>query len=246
MTVSGLGAPAAGGTGVRLPEPAPPAGAGGPVLPEPGTRDPGAGSVPRRGAEAAPAAGRRVGVLALQGDFAEHRTALARTGASAYEVRSAEDLEEAEALVIPGGESTTMLKLLERFRLREPLTRRLREGMPAFGTCAGAILLAREASDGEPPLGALDLVVRRNAYGPQRYSFEADLEVRGVGTLRAIFIRAPVFESVGDGAQVLARWEGRPVLVRSGPVLAAAFHPELTGDLRLHRYFLEKVCAGSP
>jgi 5'-phosphate synthase pdxT subunit len=183
----------------------------------------------------------RPGVLALQGDFAEHRRALEACGVDAAEVRSAADLERVDALVIPGGESTTILKLIDRYELREPLVKHIEAGLPVFGTCAGAIVLASKASDGEPPLGVLDVAVRRNAYGRQRESFEAEIEVAGVGTVPAVFIRAPVFEDPGDGVEVLARWADRPVAVRSGGLLAIAFHPELAGTLAMHRFFLEEV-----
>ncbi|MGH2767916.1 MAG: pyridoxal 5'-phosphate synthase glutaminase subunit PdxT [Actinomycetota bacterium] len=183
----------------------------------------------------------RVGVLALQGDFAAHLAALESCGCEALEVRSAPEVEAVDALIIPGGESTTILKLIDRFELRDLLIKRIGGGLAVFGTCAGAILLSHEASDGEPPLGVLDLTVERNAYGRQVESFETGLEVKGLGTVRAVFIRAPVFVSVGAAVEVLATWAERPVLVREGKLLASAFHPELTGDLRIHRYFLEKV-----
>jgi 5'-phosphate synthase pdxT subunit len=210
--------------------------------------------------EAAGPRGRRfVGVLALQGGFAEHIAALRRCAAGrpgaldVRGVRTSAELSASDALVIPGGESTTILKLLDRFELREPLVKRIRGGMPVFGTCAGAIVLSSRASDGEPPLGVLDLAVRRNAYGRQCESFEAEVDVRGVGPVRGVFIRAPVFERTGPDVDVLATLghveeaDGatggeRPVLVRAGPLLASAFHPELTDDLRLHRYFLDEVC----
>jgi 5'-phosphate synthase pdxT subunit len=182
-----------------------------------------------------------IGILALQGDVAEHRRALAACGVEATEVRSAAELDGVDALIIPGGESTTMLKLIDRFELRDPLVKRIDAGLPVLATCAGAIVLARRVSDGEPPLGVLDLSVIRNAYGPQRESFETDLEVTGIGTLHAAFIRAPVFEEPGPGVEVLARWAGRPVAVRAGGILALAFHPEITGSLGLHRYFLETI-----
>jgi pyridoxal 5'-phosphate synthase pdxT subunit len=191
----------------------------------------------------------RVGVLGLQGGFAEHLAALRRCGAEAVDVRSAGQLSGCDALVIPGGESTTMLKLLDRFDLRGPLVERIEAGLPVFGTCAGAIVLSARASDGEAPLGVLDLAVRRNAYGRQVESFETDVDVRGLGPVRAVFIRAPVFEETGPGVEVLATLtpngdggEARPVLVRAGGLLASAFHPELTDDLRLHRFFLREVC----
>src|SRR5205807_2429377 len=144
------------------------------------------------------------GILALQGDFAEQRRALEACGTDAPEVRTAADLEHIDALIIPGGESTTILKLIDRYELREPLVKHIEAGLPVFGTCAGAIVLASRSSDGEPPLGVLDVAVRRNAYGRQRESFEAEVDVAGVGTVPAIFIRAPVFEDPGEGVEVLA------------------------------------------
>jgi 5'-phosphate synthase pdxT subunit len=188
----------------------------------------------------------------LQGDVAEHRRALEACGAEPLEVRTSADLEAVDALVIPGGESTTILKLIDRYELRDPLVKRIEAGLPVFGTCAGAIVLAARTSDGEPPLGVLDIGVLRNAYGRQRESFEAEVDVAGVGLVRAVFIRAPVFVEVGPGVEVLATFDGRPVAVRSGNLLAIAFHPELirpleggpgelTGTLGLHRYFLEEI-----
>jgi 5'-phosphate synthase pdxT subunit len=189
----------------------------------------------------------RIGVLGLQGGFAEHLRALRRCGLEPADVRTAAQLAAVDALVIPGGESTTMLKLLDRFGLRAPLVERIRAGMGVFGTCAGAIVLSSRSSDGEPPLRVLDVGVRRNAYGRQVESFEADVNVAGIGAVHGVFIRAPVFEETGPGVDVLARLArnrgpSHPVLVRSGRLLASAFHPELTGDLRLHRYFLSEVC----
>ncbi|GAC1361809.1 MAG: pyridoxal 5'-phosphate synthase glutaminase subunit PdxT [Actinomycetota bacterium] len=185
----------------------------------------------------------RAGVLSLQGDFAEHLASLAACDVPGTEVRSPADLETVDALVIPGGESTTMLKLIDRFELREPLVKRIQAGMPVFGTCAGAIVLAHRTSDGETPLGMLDLFVRRNAYGRQRDSFEAELEVTGVGAVYGVFIRAPVFEEPGAGVAVLATWDQRPVAVRAGRILATAFHPELTRSVAMHRYFLDEIAA---
>jgi len=203
----------------------------------------------------------RAGILALQGDVGEHRSALRACGADAVEVRSASDLEGVDALVIPGGESTTMLKLIDRYELRDPLVKRIEAGLPVLGTCAGAIVLASRTTDGDlpvrsarvgvgatgaslRPLGVLDLSVRRNAYGSQRESFEAEIEVAGVGPLTAVFIRAPVFEDPGPGVEVLAAWAERPVVVRSGRLLATAFHPELSGTPALHGYFLEEMGGG--
>ncbi len=190
-----------------------------------------------------------VGVLALQGDSSNHLALLADLGVEAVAVRTPAELSRVGALVLPGGESTAISLLLASSGLLGPLRSRLGEGMPALGTCAGMILLAREVLDGRPDqvhLDALDVAVRRNAFGRQVDSFEADLEVRGIEgpPLRAVFIRAPLVESVGEGVEVLASIAGadgveRPVVCRDGPVMAAAFHPELTGDSRLHRLFLE-------
>jgi pyridoxal 5'-phosphate synthase pdxT subunit len=183
-----------------------------------------------------------VGVLALQGDFAEHLEILKSCGYSSLTVRSNEDLEKVESLIIPGGESTTILKLIDRYEMRDPLTKRIAGGMPVFGTCAGAIVLADRVSDGERTLGVVPLELERNAYGRQRESFEADLDVPELGaTVRGIFIRAPVIIDAGP-ATVMAKWADRPVLVRSGKVLLSTFHPELAGELRIHKYFVEKIC----
>ena len=192
----------------------------------------------------------RVGVLGLQGDVREHVRALAELGVAPVEVRVPADLASVDALVLPGGESTTMSLLLESSGLLPLLRDRLDEGMPAFGTCAGMILLGSDIVDGRPDqarLGAIDIDVRRNAFGRQVDSFETDLLVAGLdGPLHAVFIRAPVVERVGPEVEVLARVTGadgtcRPVVCRQGPVLVTAFHPELSGDLRLHQLFLESV-----
>jgi pyridoxal 5'-phosphate synthase pdxT subunit len=198
-----------------------------------------------------------IGVLALQGDVREHLATLAECGVTALPVRRPEELAKVHGLVLPGGESTTMSRLLESFEVLEPLRKRLVEGMPAFGSCAGMILLARDVLDGRPDqqqLGALDMVVRRNAFGRQVDSFEADLDFAHLdGTpMHAVFIRAPWVENTGSDVEVLARVPdspaagaavGRIVAVRQGPVLATAFHPELTGDGRVHRLFVQTVRA---
>ncbi len=187
----------------------------------------------------------RIGVLALQGAFAAHALALAEVGVEPAEVRVPADLDGIDGIVLPGGESTTMSMLLESSGLFDPLRDRLREGLPAFGTCAGMILLAREVLDGrtdQRSFGSLDIAVRRNAYGRQVDSFETDLDVTGLdGSFHAVFIRAPAIESSGPSVTVLARHEGRPVFVRQGSVFAAAFHPELSGDARLHALFAAHV-----
>jgi 5'-phosphate synthase pdxT subunit len=188
---------------------------------------------------------KKVGILALQGAVGAHAAMLRRLGAAPVEVRTPDDLAGVDALVLPGGESTTMSLLLDSSGLREPLAERLAAGLPTFGTCAGMILLATEVLDGRPDqrsFGAIDLAVRRNAFGRQVDSFEADLAVEhlpgGDPTFPAVFIRAPFVERAGDEVEVLASVDGHPVLCRQGPVLVAAFHPELTADARLHELFL--------
>ncbi|WP_448569800.1 pyridoxal 5'-phosphate synthase glutaminase subunit PdxT [Thermus sp.] len=183
-----------------------------------------------------------VGVLALQGDFREHKEALRRLGVEAKEVRKPEHLEGLKALVVPGGESTTIGKLAREYGLEEAVRRRVEEGSLAlFGTCAGAIWMAKEilGYPEQPRLGVLDAAVERNAFGRQVESFEEEVEVRGLGPFPGVFIRAPVFRRLGEGVEVLAELGGLPVLVRQGKLLASSFHPELTEDPRLHGYFLE-------
>ena len=187
-----------------------------------------------------------VGVLALQGAFAVHEQRLTLCGAIATQVRRPDDLAGVDALVMPGGESTTMSKLLQSSGLFDPIGERLAGGMPVFGTCAGMILLATDVLDGRPDqrcFGAIDLAVRRNGYGRQVDSFEAELDVPsiGPGAFHGVFIRAPKVERVGDGVEILAEHEGVPVLLRSGRVSVAAFHPELAGDARLHESFVESI-----
>lgn len=184
----------------------------------------------------------RVGVVALQGDVAEHVEAVRQAGAEPVLVRTPQALEGLAGLVIPGGESTTIGTLLARCGLDAAIRRRAEEGMPLFGTCAGLILMARSASGGEPPLLRLmDVTVERNAYGRQRESFEVEISCPVVdpNPFRVAFIRAPVVTWVGEGVQVLARQGGLPVLVQQGGLLGATFHPEITGYLGVHRYFLE-------
>ena len=198
----------------------------------------------------------RVGVLALQGDVREHDRALRSAGASTSLVRTAADLEQVDGLVLPGGESTTISRLLQVFELLEPLRQAVASGLPTYGSCAGMVLLASEVLDGRPhqhTVGGLDVVVRRNAFGRQVESFETDLPFEGVGDVHAVFIRAPWVESTGESVQVLARVPGeaggpdggpaagRVVAVRQGAVLATSFHPELTGDDRVHGLFVDMV-----
>ncbi len=188
-----------------------------------------------------------IGVLALQGDVREHLAAVTELGERALPVRRLSEIDEIDALIIPGGESTTMCRLLDIFELRTALTARLRAGLPAYGSCAGMILLATTILDGRPdqrPLGALDITVRRNAFGRQVDSFEGEIDVDGIeGAVPGVFIRAPWVESVGAGVEVLAVAAGHPVAVRQGAVLATAFHPEISGDLRVHRLFRDMVRA---
>jgi 5'-phosphate synthase pdxT subunit len=187
----------------------------------------------------------RIGVLAVQGAVREHLNAIREIGAEPIEVRLPRDLVDLDALILPGGESTTMRKLIDAYGLREPIAAMARGGTPVLGTCAGMILLASRIADGdEPVFGLLDIEVRRNGYGRQLDSFEADLETSGLDgePLHGVFIRAPIVDEVGAGTEVLARDpDGRVVAVRQGRVLATAFHPELTGDRRIHRLLLSMV-----
>ena len=193
----------------------------------------------------------KIGVLSLQGDVREHIDSLNDCGVDALAVNTSEQLESIDALVIPGGESTTIAKLARSFGLFDLIQKRIQDGMPTYGSCAGMILLANKiegAANDQETFGGMDLVVRRNAFGRQVDSFEVDLTFKGITdpVLRAIFIRAPWVESVGDGVEVLAtvEFDGQlhPVAVRQGNLLATSFHPELTGDNRVHKFFVENVC----
>jgi 5'-phosphate synthase pdxT subunit len=189
-------------------------------------------------------AARLVGVLALQGDVVEHIAALERAGASAVAVKSPCDLARVEALVVPGGESTTVMKLLGRFGLTAPIVERVRAGMPLWGTCMGMIVAARDVADlNQPTLNLIDITVRRNAFGRQNESAEVELAIEALGRtpFPAIFIRAPWIERCGPMVELLAERDGHGVMAREGNVLATAFHPELTDDQRIHRYFLDMV-----
>lgn len=184
----------------------------------------------------------KAGVLALQGDFREHARVFASVGVTPVEVRTPEDLDGVDCLAIPGGESTTMAKLARAYGLVDPVRERAAAGMPILGTCAGMIVLAKNVLEGEPLFALMDITVRRNAYGRQVDSFEADLDVRGIDhPVRGVFIRAPWIEEVGDGVEVLAEFEGRPVVLEEGNLVVASFHPELVGDTGLHDYLLRKV-----
>ncbi|HVW80390.1 MAG TPA: pyridoxal 5'-phosphate synthase glutaminase subunit PdxT [Mycobacteriales bacterium] len=185
-----------------------------------------------------------VGVLALQGDVREHRAALETSGVEAVPVRRPDELRGLDGIVIPGGESTTIGKLLVTFELLEPLRQAIASGLPAYGSCAGMILLADRVLDGtadQVSLGGIDMTVRRNAFGRQVDSFEAAVEVDGLGEVEGVFIRAPWVEEVGPSAVALAHHDGRIVVVRQGSLLATAFHPELTGDSRIHELFVSIV-----
>ena len=185
----------------------------------------------------------RVGVLALQGDVREHIAALSDAGADAIAVKRSEQLEDVSGLVIPGGESTTIGKMAVRFGVLDPLRRAIDDGLAVYGTCAGMILLAGAITEGDQPLiGALDVVVRRNAFGRQNESFEAPVSIVGLEEpFPAVFIRAPWIEKAGSAVQVLAEIDEHPVMVRQNRILATSFHPELTGDDRVHRMFLEMI-----
>jgi pyridoxal 5'-phosphate synthase pdxT subunit len=186
----------------------------------------------------------RIGVLALQGDVREHVAALRLAAAEPVAVRRPEDLEEIDGIVLPGGESTTIGKLLVTFEVLEPLRKALAAGLPAYGSCAGMILLADRVLDAPPDqvgLGGIDMTVRRNAFGRQVDSFEGPVAVEGIGEIEAVFIRAPWAEQVGDEVEVLARAADKIVAVRQGSLLATSFHPELTGDPRVHQMFVTMV-----
>ena len=187
-----------------------------------------------------------VGVLALQGDVREHRQALERLGVVTVKVRAPEDLENIDGLVIPGGESTTIGKLATLYGMMDPLRKVIGEGLPTYGTCAGLILLSRALDQGEQPLlGVLDVVTRRNSFGGQSNSFEADLDIEGIETpFRGVFIRAPWVTEAGDSVDVLSAWLGHPVMVRSHNILASAFHPELTDDDRVHALLVNMIEEG--
>jgi pyridoxal 5'-phosphate synthase pdxT subunit len=194
------------------------------------------------------AAGPVIGVLALQGDVAEHLRAVSAAGARPARVRRPDELDSVDGLIIPGGESTTMWKLAVVFELMEPLRKRIGAGLPVFGSCAGMIMLADRLLDGiggQETFGGIDMTVRRNAFGRQVDSFEADIPVTGMpgGALRAVFIRAPWVEETGPDVEILGTdpGTGRIVAVRQGPALATAFHPELTGDPRMHKLFVDMV-----
>ena len=188
-----------------------------------------------------------VGVLALQGDFREHLAALAECGVNATPVKTAEEIKSIDALVIPGGESTTISKLAKSFDLFDLIKSRIASGLPTYGSCAGMIMVAKSIKDsasGQETFGGINIEVERNAFGRQVDSFEEDLEFKGLTgpKFRAVFIRAPWVAKLGEGVEVLSEIDGHAVAVRQGKVLATSFHPELTSDNRIHRYFIEEMC----
>lgn len=187
----------------------------------------------------------QVGVLALQGAVTEQADLLLKLGAKVTEVRLPEELERIDALVIPGGESTTISKLLIAYSLNNPLKNKINQGLPVLGICAGIILLAKNIVDDSrvENLNVMDIAIRRNAYGRQIDSFEAELDIPSIGenTFHGIFIRAPIIESIMNGVDVLSRFNGNPIAVKQGKVVGCTFHPELTDDLRFHRYFLDLI-----
>lgn len=186
----------------------------------------------------------RIGVLALQGAFREHRVILEECGCEAIEVRKDEELQQVQGLIIPGGESTTIGKLMVDFNLLDKIHQRVTDGMPVFGTCAGLIVLAKDiAGSAQPRLGLMEITAKRNAFGRQIASFEADLKIPALGQdpYKAVFIRAPFIEKAGENVKILAKFEDKVVLARQDNILAAAFHPELTKDTRIHQYFIDMV-----
>ena len=186
----------------------------------------------------------KIGVLALQGDFREHISASEKSGHSALGIRRPSELEEIDALILPGGESTTIALLAKNFELFEPIRQKIRAGFPVYGSCAGMILLADRivgGAQGQETFGGIDMTVRRNAFGRQVESFEGEIDFAGK-EVNGVFIRAPWVEEVGSSVEVLASTAGHPVAVRHGKLLATSFHPELTGDLSVHQYFFEEIC----
>lgn len=184
----------------------------------------------------------KIGVLALQGAFIEHIQALKKLGINATEIRVPKDLQGLQGIIIPGGESTTIRKLMNWTEVKEKILENVSNGMKVFGTCAGTILLAKEiVGEKKETLKLIEISVARNAYGRQVNSFEKEIKVKGIGTFNAVFIRAPIIEKIGKNVNILAECNGKPVLVENENCLAATFHPELTKDLRIHKYFLEKI-----
>lgn len=187
----------------------------------------------------------KIGVLALQGSFKEHIEMLKKCDVEAKEIRLPSDLDGVDGLIIPGGESTAMGNLIREYKLDKKIENKYKEGMPIFGTCAGAVLLAKEITNSnQQRLGLMNISIKRNSYGRQIDSFEANIEINGLGRFKGVFIRAPAIENIYNGVEVLSEFNGRAVLVKNGNLLAATFHPELTDDARLHKYFVEMVKTG--
>lgn len=183
-----------------------------------------------------------IGVLGVQGDFREHLLMLERLGHEPRDVRTPEAIQEVDGLIIPGGESTTLSKLMSKFGLIDALLERAKGGMPIYGTCAGAILVAREVIGGFPNgLDLIDISIDRNAYGRQLASFETDLQIEEIGIYPGVFIRAPIITRCGESVQILSEFQGQPVLARNEHVLIGTFHPELTNDERIHEYFVQMI-----
>ncbi|ACR79514.1 pyridoxal 5'-phosphate synthase glutaminase subunit PdxT [Kosmotoga olearia] len=187
----------------------------------------------------------KIGVLGIQGDIQEHLRMIEKTGNEPLWVKSTSELAEVSGLIMPGGESTTMIRLMKKYELWDALREAIASGLPVYATCAGMILLAREIINypEQETLGVLDIAVERNGYGRQVASFETDLEIPAIGDtpFRAIFIRAPIIEKCGDSVEVLSTYKEKPVLVKQGKILASSFHPELTDDLRIHEYFVKEI-----
>ena len=184
----------------------------------------------------------KIGVLALQGDFKEHIEMLKKCRVNAVEVRLPEDLKDVDGLIIPGGESTAIGKLMQEHDLDKEILKKCKQGMAIYGTCAGAILLSKNIMGSrQPRLGLLDISVKRNDYGRQIDSFEAELNIDKIGKVKGVFIRAPVIEKVRDGIRILSKLNNNPVLIQKGNILASTFHPELTGDKRVHEYFIKSI-----
>ena len=189
----------------------------------------------------------KIGILALQGDVREHKRAIAKLGAEAVEVKLPQNLDDIDALIMPGGESTTIGMLMRKYKIDTKIKREHAEGMPIYGTCAGAILLAKEIiGSKQPKLALADISVKRNDYGRQIDSFEADLSIKDIGDFKGVFIRAPIIKSFYNGAEILAEYKNNPVMMRQDNLLITTFHPELTNDTRVHEYFLSMAAEHKP
>ena len=189
----------------------------------------------------------KIGILALQGDAREHKRALAKLGAEPIEVKLPQDLDDVDALIIPGGESTTIGMLMGKYKLDVKIKQKHGEGMPIYGTCAGAILLAKEIiGSKQPKLGLADISIKRNDYGRQIDSFEADLSIKDIGPFKGVFIRAPIIKGFYNGTEILSEYKNNPVMMRQDNILITTFHPELTNDTRVHEYFLNMAAEYKP